>query len=195
MTWLALIRHGPTEWNALGRMQGRADLPLSDEGRASLARNRLPADWRDWNLLSSPLIRAQETARLLAGRQPVTESALIEQDWGAWEGRTLVDIAESGDEARTGTGLDFRPFRGESPRMVQERLKPWLAKLARQDQSAVAVTHKGVIRAVMGLATDWDFMGKPPVRFDWRAGHLFKLAPDGRPAVYQANISLSKSDE
>lgn len=195
MTWLALIRHGPTEWNALGRMQGRADLPLSDEGRASLARYRLPADWQGWVLLSSPLIRAQETARLLSGRKPVTEAALIEQDWGAWEGRTLADIAESGDEARTGTGLDFRPVRGESPRMVQERLKPWLAKLARQDQPTVAVTHKGVIRAVMGLATDWDFMGKPPVRFDWRAGHLFKLAPDGQPAVYQANISLSKSDE
>ncbi|MFD2263143.1 histidine phosphatase family protein [Lacibacterium aquatile] len=195
MTWLALVRHGPTEWNALGRMQGRVDMPLSDEGRGSISRSRLPVEWLGWTLLASPLLRAQETAQLLANRKPRSESALIEQDWGAWEGRTLADIASSGDEAQAGTGLDFLPLRGESPRMVQERLKPFLQEVARIGDPVVAVTHKGVIRAIMGLATGWDFMGKPPVRFDWRAGHLFKLAPDGTPTVYQANISLSKLDE
>ena len=68
MTRLALIRHGPTRYNEAGRMQGRIDEPLSAAGRAAVGGWRLPsgidpeltgADW-----VSSPLIRARETARL-----------------------------------------------------------------------------------------------------------------------------------
>ena len=88
----------------------------------------------------------------------------METDWGVWEGRTLTDLrAELGDlmaawEAR---GLDFRAPEGESPREVQDRLRPWLVETAATGQPTGAVAHKGVIRAIYALATGWDMTDKP----------------------------------
>ncbi|HVE49307.1 MAG TPA: histidine phosphatase family protein [Casimicrobiaceae bacterium] len=62
---LDVIRHASTEWNAQRRMQGRRDIPLSLEGRAELARWRVPADVKQASWFSSPLVRAVETARAL----------------------------------------------------------------------------------------------------------------------------------
>ena len=73
----------------------------------------------------------------LLGLDPRPEPRLVEMAWGEWEGRRLADLrAELGDamienEAR---GLDFRPPGGESPRDVQERLKPLLACLSAPDR-------------------------------------------------------------
>ena len=66
MTSLVVIRHGPTEWNAEGRIQGRSDVPLSAEGRATVSAWRMPAGigGPEWAWLSSPLQRARETAAL-----------------------------------------------------------------------------------------------------------------------------------
>ncbi len=71
---------------------------------------------------------------LLCGDAPPQDSALIEMDWGDWEGLTLDEIcARHGEEfARNeARGLDFRPPGGESPREVLERLRPWLVRAAR----------------------------------------------------------------
>ncbi len=197
MTRLALIRHGPTRYNEAGRMQGRIDEPLSAAGRAAVGGWRLPsgidpeltgADW-----VSSPLIRARETARLLGGPESTIEARIIEMDWGRWEGRRLDELrAELGaamaeNESR---GVDFRPDGGESPRDVQVRVAPWLAALGKQRRPTLAVTHKGVIRAIYALAVDWDMTGKPPARLARAAAHLFTVAPDGRVAVEQLNLPL-----
>jgi probable phosphoglycerate mutase len=162
---IVLIRHGRTAWNEQGRMQGRTDLPLSSTGRAAVSSWQLPPPWQQAHWLSSPLRRATETAALLT-RQPVEiEPRLIEMDWGGWEGRTLADLradapdAMAANEAR---GLDFRPQGGESPREVRARLEPLLADL--HHDLAVCVTHKGVIRAALSLASGWDMTSKPPVR-------------------------------
>ena len=69
MTMLAVIRHGPTEWNAAKKLQGMSDIPLSAEGRALVAQWKLPQEFRDWRFLVSPLGRAQETARLLGAQE------------------------------------------------------------------------------------------------------------------------------
>jgi len=166
---LALLRHGRTAWNEQGRMQGRADLPLSPAARAEVARWRLPDDWAAARWLSSPLRRASETAALLTSRSVAIEPRLIEMDWGAWEGRTLAELraqapaAMAANEAR---GLDFRPDRGESPREVRGRLAELIAELADAPGpgDAVLVTHKGVIRAALSLATGWDMIARPPLR-------------------------------
>lgn len=189
MPLIALIRHGPTEWNAAKRLQGRVDPPLSALGRAEVGRRRLPADLDGWRLVSSPLRRAVETARLLAADPSVSlemEPHLIEMDWGAWEGETIADLrarlgpAMAGNEAR---GLDFRPDGGESPREVQARLQPWLDRLATGGADTVAVTHKGVIRALYALAIGWDMTGRIPDKLDWRAAHLFRLEATGLDGV------------
>ena len=62
MTLVALIRHGPTEWNEERRLQGRADRPLSAAGRARVAGWRVPGEYRDFEWVASPLKRARQTA-------------------------------------------------------------------------------------------------------------------------------------
>lgn len=188
MTRILVIRHAPTAWNAEGRLQGRADEPLSAAGRASLAGARLPDEWRASACLASPLRRAMETAQLL-GLAPVPEPRLVEMDWGAWEGRRLADLrAEHGAAmaANEASGLDFRPPAGESPREVQARLAPLLASLA---ASTVLVTHKGVLRALYALATGWTMREKPADRLADGTAHLFSLK-GGSPHVERLNLSL-----
>ncbi|MEA2780662.1 MAG: hypothetical protein QOK29_2206, partial [Rhodospirillaceae bacterium] len=65
MPLLALMRHGPTEWTAEHRLQGRTDLSLSEAGREIVAGWRLPPEVAGFSWLSSPLQRARETAALL----------------------------------------------------------------------------------------------------------------------------------
>lgn len=186
---LLVIRHAPTDWNEAGLMQGRTDRPLSDAGRDELRRMQLPEGWNAAFCLASPLRRATETAELL-GLKPILEPRLIEMDWGAWEGRSLAelraalgrDMAEN--EAR---GLDFRPAAGESPRDVQDRLRPLLKRLSRP---TVAITHKGVLRALYALATGWPMTEKPPQWLLDGHAHLFALEPNGSPKVEQLNIPL-----
>lgn len=186
---LLAIRHGPTAWNEANRIQGRADPPLSEAGRKLLEQARLPHGWEHAACLSSPLRRALETARLL-GLSPKAEAALTEMDWGGWEGRNLRELrmqlgAEMTlNEAR---GLDFRPPGGESPRDVQDRLRPLLASLS---GPTIWVTHKGVLRALYALATDWDMTGRPPDKLlDGRA-HAFAIEPTGGPVLQSLNLAL-----
>lgn len=188
---LLLLRHAPTAWNAAGRLQGRSDQPLSAEGRALAATWRLPGFASGWNSVCSPLLRARQTAEAM-GLAPTSEAALIEMDWGRWEGLTLAEVAAAegaafaANEAR---GLDFQPPGGESPRAVMARLSPWLRDVARQD--LVAVAHKGVLRALLGLATGWAFLGKAPAKA--RAGQalLFALDAAGRPRLEPPPVELA----
>jgi probable phosphoglycerate mutase len=192
MIRLAVVRHAATPWTEQRRMQGRTDVPLSPAGRAAAASWRLPAELAGWPMRCSPLARTRETAELLAAGRPVQDDpGLIEMGWGDWEGRSLaeLDAQDPRFAVEAARGLDMTPPGGESPRMVQLRLKPWLAALK---GPTVAVTHKGVIRALLGLATGWDFQGKPPVRLSWSAAHLFTVT-DGMPAVDRINLALDPS--
>jgi probable phosphoglycerate mutase len=171
---LLVLRHGATAWNERRVIQGRADPPLSAAGRAAVLAWRMPDGWRDAHAVTSPLARAVETAELI-GLGAEVEARLVEMAWGEWEGRTLADLrAELGEamaenEAR---GLDFRPPGGESPRDVQERLAPLLASLARP---TIAVTHRGVLRALYARAVGWSMQGKAPDRLRDGCGHLFRV--------------------
>ena len=194
MSQLALIRHAPTKWTEEGRIQGRTEVPLSPAGRAAAARWRLPPEISGADWVSSPLGRARETVRALGITRFTIEPRLIEMDWGRWEGRQLASLrAELGSAMaeNEALGLDFGPDGGDSPRDLQARLRPWLAELAARDRTTVAVTHKGVIRAVLALATGWEMTGKPPARLIWDCAHIFTLAVDGAPTVERLNLPLA----
>lgn len=193
MTLLALIRHAPTVWNAEGRLQGRRDTELSEEGRAALRTWAPPKALTGFDWISSPLGRTMETARHLAGRTVATDARLIEMDWGEWEGENRKELSERlGADFRENEtrGLDFTPPGGESPRMVQARLTPLLADLAKAGRPTVAVTHRGVIRAAASLATGWDFMGKPPVKGMHGTYNLFRLGDGGALTVKALDAPL-----
>jgi probable phosphoglycerate mutase len=178
VTLLALLRHADTAWSVDGRIQGRSDVALSDAGRATLRAFRLPAQCTEMRIVSSPLARCVETAALIGAPHAEREPRLAEMSWGAWEGRRLADLrAELGramaeNEAR---GWDFRPEGGESPREVLGRVRSWLGSLA---EPTLAVTHRGVIRALFAAASGWDMRGKPPAKLDWSAVHLFRVVGD-----------------
>jgi broad specificity phosphatase PhoE len=187
MTLIALLRHADTAWSAEGRIQGRSDQRLSDAGRAALAAVRLPDACRGMKVVTSPLARCVETASLLGFPRAVQEPLIAEMSWGKWEGRRLEDLrSELGaamreNEAR---GLDFRPDGGESPREVTVRVSQWLRCVA---EPTLAVTHRGVIRAVLAAATGWDMLGKPPAKLDWSAFHLFQVE-GGNPKIERLNV-------
>ena len=113
MTTLLLVRHGETDWNADGRLQGHTDRPLNDYGRAQargspteLAGEELEA------IYASDLARARETAEIVGGRlglPVVLDADLREKDWGTWEGLTAVE-------------RDRVEFVGESTEAHQERM-------------------------------------------------------------------------
>ncbi len=193
-TRLALLRHGETSWTQDKRVQGRTDVALSDRGRAALAALRLPSGWTSASVMSSPLIRCQQSAAALGLQHVTVEPRLIEMDWGDWEGRRLADLRAELGMAMTvneDRGVDFQPPQGESPRMVLERVRPWLVQCAISEAATVAVTHRGVIRVIFALATGWDMLGRPPVKLDWTALHSFTLDSEGVPSVLQLNIALS----
>jgi broad specificity phosphatase PhoE len=195
VTLLALIRHGPTAWNAEKRTQGRTDIPLSTEGRAAVETWRAPAALTDLPIFASPLGRAQETARLLFGTAK-TEPRLIEMSWGDWEGRTINELRATLGEAMTeneARGFDFRPDGGESPRDVLVRVQSWIDEIAKRADGVVAVTHLGVIRVVMAAAHDWDMLGKPPVKILPATAHLFDIAT-GSVRVRQINSPLQAGE-
>lgn len=195
MTWLLMIRHGITSWNVDRRVQGHTDVPLSEHGRKILAEQSVPQAFASFRVVSSPLRRASQTAEMLNCPVELQEPALMEMSWGDWEGRTLDSLRmEEGTrmQLREARGLDFQPPGGESPRQVQARLLLWFRQLARDGRPTLAFTHKGVIRAGLALACNWDMLGRMPVRLDWRRGHLFRLGADGAPRLVEPNICLAR---
>ncbi len=164
MTRLALLRHGHTDWNRAGRIQGRSDIPLDAEARTDLSQLRLPAPWDMATLWSSPLSRASETAALVSGRAPTIAPELIEMNWGAWEGQSgeaLIATPGSGYRHIEDWTWDFRPPSGESPRDVDTRLQPWRARLSGDN---VAVCHIGIMRVLLARAHGWEFDGPAPFK-------------------------------
>ena len=145
----ALVRHGETAWNRASRLQGRADIPLNDTGRAqALATAEALAESGPWDLVvSSTLGRARETARIIAHRlgtgAVVEVPALVERDYGPSEG---TDIA--GLDARAKTELMEA---GESAASVVLRGTTALAGLAsaHAGKRLVVVSHGTLIRLVL----------------------------------------------
>ena len=151
MTTLLLVRHGETDWNADGRLQGQTDRPLSDFGRRQA--QQLAEELADEELeaiYSSDLARARETAEIVGERVGLAvalDPALREKDWGTWEGLTAVE-------------RDRVEFVDESTKAHQERILVALRRIAerhRGDGVVLVVTHGGSMRrvqtAAMGMAT------------------------------------------
>ncbi len=116
MTLVYLLRHGETDWNATGRLQGSTDVPMNARGleqveaAARALGARLP---KGTVIVSSPLARARATAEALAaltGATVVYDDRMKERSYGAWEGMTAAEREEHDavEVARWHAGLEPR---------------------------------------------------------------------------------------
>lgn len=176
---IALLRHGRTQWNLEGRLQGQTDTPLVAGEFERLQALRLPEEWRGVSIVSSPLRRAFDTARAVTGKMPATDVRLMEKDFGNWEGQ-VSDVLRA--DPRSGFrdvehwGWDYRPHGGESPRDLWQRISPALSQL---EQTSLIVCHLGVMRVVLARAYGWNFDGPMPFRVKRDRLYVVERATDG----------------
>ena len=190
---LALLRHGPTLWNAQGRIQGHTDIPLSDEGLEKMRGLLPPPPFEQARTFVSPSRRARQTAEALGLRDAAWDPRLMEQNWGSWEGLNREAIlARDGEDAfvRAGLRLDFRPPGGESTAELHERVAAFLKDTAQDEKDAIAVAHLGVLRAAYTLATGWDLSTPMPPDLDVSKVLILSLARDGTPSLDALNVPL-----
>jgi broad specificity phosphatase PhoE len=188
---LAFLRHGPTDWNAEGRIQGRIDLPLSAAGRTKMAGLLVPEGFEHARAFTSPLGRARETAALLGFADAVADARLSEHHWGEWEGLTRAEIlARDGADAfvRAGAAGDFMPKGGESTRALLARVADFIRDVAQDERDAVAVAHRGVLRSAYTLATGWDMATPMPAKLDLSTALVLEAGRDGAPRVAALNV-------
>jgi broad specificity phosphatase PhoE len=152
--WLA--RHGETDANAEGRVQGTIDPPLNERGREQareLAREAAPLGLRA--LYTSQLRRARETAEIVGaqlGLEPRVDERFAESDRGEWEGRLAADIRKDDPEGWAGSlavETEFRFPGGESLEEHAARVEAALADVARGPLPALVVCHGGTIRRAL----------------------------------------------
>jgi broad specificity phosphatase PhoE len=149
---IIFVRHGQTEINRDGRLQGRLDRPLTDLGReqARLVAAGL-AGCGATAVFTSPLVRAADTARAVAsvlGVTVETDDRLLEVDYGDWDGRKLGDV--SPEEWRQWIDdKEFAPPGGESLISVVARVGEFCAERLHADDTIVAVSHVSPIKAAV----------------------------------------------
>ena len=157
-----LVRHGETEFNRAGRYQGQSDSPLTAKGIRQARRNgralaSLINGSADWRLVTSPLGRTLQTARLI-GAEIGFDPSRIEVDeriqeigFGWWEGldRQTIEAREVGAlDARRRDPWTFTMDGGETMAAVARRAEAWLEE---QDGNVIAVSHGVTGRIIRGL--------------------------------------------
>ena len=173
MGTLLIVRHGETEWNAEGRIQGHTDIGLSEKG-AEQARSlgqRL-ADRQIDVAYSSDLRRTSETAKLALGGRDITLNEtprLREYNKGIFEGMTLSEIQEKFPAEYPKyleKDLSYAPEGGETTRDVSTRMASIFSEIKANhlDETVLVVSHGGVLRAAMvsllgmPLEGNWSFV-------------------------------------
>jgi probable phosphoglycerate mutase len=193
---LYYIRHGETDWNVEGRLQGSHDIPLNATGRkqAMACGAILEAlTVRDGSLLdaldyvSSPLSRARETMEIVRRRIALAPTAyrvdarLAELSFGNWEGLTLAEVRRREPALlaeRERNKWRFVPPAAESYAQLAVRMRAWYDDLERD---SVVVAHGGTARALMvvlGIAAE---RAAPNTPID--QGVVYRIA-DGNMARY-----------
>lgn len=173
MTKIFLIRHGETEWNKIGKLQGSSDIKLLPEGiqQAHLLAEHAPFHNVD-AIYSSDLERAVKTAEILAAKfnlPVIKERGLRETSFGEWEGRFLSDLAKENPKGfeKFFTRPDkVQPPNGETFLQSQARIMNALDEIIADNdgKSVIVVSHGAAIRLILCAAL------VIPIRKMWAIG-------------------------
>jgi broad specificity phosphatase PhoE len=189
-----LARHGQTAYNAEGRFQGQGAVPLDDTGRAQaaeLAERAVPYEFA--SLWCSPLLRARETADVVArriGLTPREDARLMETDAGDWTDRSFAEVIAEAP-------LEFERFRsgdpsfafpgGESFAQQGVRVAAAFYDIKRAEAPTLVVCHGGVIRIALFQRTkDRDSLGASVPN-----AAIVPLDPRGSRRVNRASAAAS----
>jgi len=159
---LYFVRHGQTDWNAAGRMQGQTDIPINATGRAQAKRNGetlagVLSSPQDFDFVASPLKRPRETMEIirtalgLAPKDFPTDKRLMEIKFGEFEGLTMREISEKMPDEYAYRQQDVwlnAPPGGESYAQLTARVAEWYSTLKRD---TICVAHGGVSRSLRGI--------------------------------------------
>ena len=180
---LYLVRHGETEWSVNGKHTGRTDLPLTENGllEAERIRDRLKSKRFD-HVFTSPLQRAHKTCEIAGlGEQAIIDDALVEWDYGEYEGITSEEIHKVDP---TWNVFDCGAPKGESVKAITKRIDHRIAELRELKGSVILFAHGHFLRAfaarwlgltasqgsifLLGTATlshlSW-YRGKPVIKY------------------------------
>ena len=198
MTRVYLIRHGETEWNKEGKLQGNSNVLLSPEGirQAKLLAQHTPFSAVD-AIYSSDLSRAVKTAEILGERfdlPVINESGFREARFGDWEGRSISELAKDvpdGFENFFTKPDKVHPPHGETFLECQARVLTALDEIVaeHEEQSIIIVSHGAAIRLILCAALGM------PIRKMWSISQ-FNMAvniiriDDGNATVELVNSTL-----
>lgn len=150
---LLFVRHGQSEWNAGRVLQGQADIPLSEHGRAQAASLAgVVQSLSPCRAITSDLVRASATAEILGYPDARPDPALREINVGEWQGRSIPELMTEAPEEyagwRAGT---YRPDGGEDWGSFVGRVEDVIRRECSSDEAKtlLIVCHGGVIRAAM----------------------------------------------
>ena len=155
VTWICLVRHGETNWNLEGRMQGRDNIPMNDTGRAQAAAcaeafaaaKEMGMPWE--KVYASTLDRAVETgmyiSRALGLADPEKTEDLLERDFGKYSGYSYYDYAVS-----THAPDIFDWSQLESTEAIRGRIYAFARRIheATPGTRVIGITHGGVIKTL-----------------------------------------------
>ncbi|MBO9625838.1 MAG: histidine phosphatase family protein [Microbacterium sp.] len=194
MTLLTLVRHGQTDWNLARRIQGTTDIPLNETGRADArwAAGRLGGVTHH-SIYASPLVRARETAEIIAAELGLDAPSLVadmrEREFGEGEGMLVPDyIRTYGDWHAEVPGA-------ESLAEVGIRSMAALHRIAREArrrsapvaESVIVVTHGGVIRSIVDHVSGGTLPREGEVLANGSM-HRFEVSPGSIRLLEQAAV-------
>lgn len=195
-----LVRHGQTEFNRDGRLQGHVDSPLTALGVEQATRvgrllRALVGDIADWSIVSSSLGRAARTARIIAEVLGVSEVALDDRlrevSMGSWDGLTTAEIARLAPDVVSGayrSTLFFRSPDGETYGRMAARLGSWLDEALSDGRPRIVVSH-GVAGRVLRARIDWEEAVQLPAPQD----AIFRLSHGRMERIDCAPAALAPS--
>ena len=163
---IIIVRHGETNWNKHGKLQGIRDIPVSKIGlhQAKLLANRLDSIKID-AIYTSKLKRSMKTAQEIQRFHKHAKIAklkeLNEMSWGIWEGMRMEDVRRKYHdlyEKRKEDRFSYKIPKGESPLILKRRLHKIVDRLEKQhkNQNILIVGHGGINRVLMGILLKWS---------------------------------------
>ncbi|MFT8312509.1 MAG: histidine phosphatase family protein [Sporolactobacillus sp.] len=191
MTTICLVRHGETDWNAMGKLQGREDIPLNERGRKQAEMvGKFLQSAKFLAVVTSPLLRAKQTAEIInnfTGKLPLIENAdFIEKAYGKASGMTILERDEHFPDGVI-PGM-------ESIEMVRKRVIRGLSTVKQSfpDQPVLLVAHGGLINVILALLSGGEIGTGKTKLFNTCISHIATAGNSWKIIDYNRIEHLSK---